>query len=74
MLKSIREMISLFSDEERIYLAMMASLLILLVTIGIGFRFFSAYNEAQAFNRLSNGPQVTVWDAVWLDLRVEACK
>lgn len=28
--------------------------------------------EAAAFNRLTTGPKVTVWDAMWLDLRVEA--
>lgn len=28
--------------------------------------------EAAAFNRLTTGPKVTVWDAVFLDLRVEA--
>jgi hypothetical protein len=32
----------------------------------------SASNEAAAFNRLTTGPKVTTWDAVWLDLRVEA--
>jgi hypothetical protein len=33
---------------------------------------FSASHEAAAFNRLTTGPSVTTWDAVWLDLRVEA--
>lgn len=37
-----------------------------------GLVFVSAANEAAAFNRLSTGPEVTVWDAVFLDLRVEA--
>lgn len=37
-----------------------------------GLVYVSAANEAAAFNRLSTGPEVTVWDAVFLDLRVEA--
>jgi hypothetical protein len=32
----------------------------------------SATQEAAAFNRITVGPKVTTWDAVWLDLRVEA--
>ena len=32
----------------------------------------SATQEAAAFNRITTGPKVTTWDAVWLDLRVEA--
>ena len=32
----------------------------------------SATQEAAAFNRVTTGPKVTTWDAVWLDLRVEA--
>ena len=32
----------------------------------------AAGHEAAAFNRLTTGPKVTTWDAVWLDLRVEA--
>ena len=32
----------------------------------------SAVQEAAAFNRLTTGPKVTNWDALWLDLRVEA--
>ncbi len=34
--------------------------------------YVQASNEAAAFNRLTTGPKVTTWDAVWLDLRVEA--
>lgn len=34
----------------------------------------AAYFEAQAFNRLTTGPKVTTWDAVFLDLRIEASK
>jgi hypothetical protein len=33
---------------------------------------FQAHQEAAAFNRITSGPKVTAWDALWLDLRVEA--
>lgn len=37
-----------------------------------GVSWLQASHEAAAFNRLTTGPKVTTWDAVWLDLRVEA--
>jgi hypothetical protein len=37
-----------------------------------GLIWIGASHEASAFNRLTSGPKVTTWDAVWLDLRVEA--
>lgn len=46
--------------------------LLVILSMPIGMRWISAIHEAAAFNRLTNGPKVTVWDAVWLDLRVEA--
>jgi hypothetical protein len=36
------------------------------------FTLFSAKMEADAFNRLTTGPKVTIMDALFLDLRVEA--
>ena len=36
--------------------------------------YFSATQEAAAFNRFTTGPKATVWDALWLELRVEACR
>lgn len=47
------------------------SVLCVLLVFGGAF-YLQATNEAAAFNRLTTGPKVTVWDAVWLDLRVEA--
>jgi hypothetical protein len=38
----------------------------------LGLAWLGATHEAAAFNRLTTGPKVTTWDAVWLDLRVEA--
>ena len=40
--------------------------------MGTGLACLQAANEAAAFNRLITGPKVTVWDALVLDLRVEA--
>lgn len=46
--------------------------LALIVSIPVGITLLSAANEAAAFNRITTGPKVTTWDAVWLDLRIEA--
>ena len=47
------------------------TLLAALLFVG-GLCWLQASNEAAAFNRVTTGPKVTTWDAVWLDLRVEA--
>jgi hypothetical protein len=46
--------------------------ILLLAALLGGFVWVQATHEAAAFNRLTTGPKVTTWDAVWLDLRVEA--
>lgn len=33
---------------------------------------FWAYNEAASFNRFTTGPKATMWDALFVELRVEA--
>lgn len=52
----------------------LASLLTLFIALALGgaCSWITASNEAAAFNRLTTGPKVSTWDAVWLDLRVEA--
>lgn len=67
-----RKFDSLSSDAQ--YILIMSLLVVAVLTGSFGITFIKSYNEAKAFNRLTNGPQVTTWDAVWLDLRVEACK
>jgi len=59
---------------ERLTLIVASTLLPLLITLSVlgAFAWVQATNEAAAFNRLTDGPKVTTWDAVWLDLRVEA--
>jgi hypothetical protein len=49
----------------------LASLVVVAALLG-AWVWFSSIHEAEAFNRLTTGPKVTTWDAVWLDLRVEA--
>lgn len=44
----------------------------LAVIVSCSLTWVSATQEAAAFNRITTGPKVTTWDAVWLDLRVEA--
>jgi hypothetical protein len=53
-----------------------AGLIVVLLVILIvgGGTWISASNEAAAFNRFTDGPVATTWDAVWLELRVEACR
>ncbi len=46
--------------------------LILLLLIGAPFVWFQASQEAAAFNRFTAGPKATAWDALWVELRVEA--
>jgi len=43
-----------------------------LLVIAVLAPFISAKMEADAFNRLTTGPKVTIIDALFLDLRVEA--
>jgi hypothetical protein len=46
---------------------------ILVTGLALAFPVFSAHQEAAAYNRISNGPHVTTWEALFLELRVEAC-
>jgi hypothetical protein len=59
---------------ERLILKVASALAPLLIILSLtgAFVWVQATNEAAAFNRLADGPKVTTWDAVWLDLRVEA--
>jgi hypothetical protein len=45
---------------------------IVLAAIGAPFVWFQASQEAAAFNRFTTGPRATTWDALWVELRVEA--
>jgi hypothetical protein len=46
---------------------------ILLFGLVLASPIFSAHQEAAAYNRITNGPHVTTWEALFLELRVEAC-
>jgi hypothetical protein len=51
------------------------SIVVIIIGIGLIFSIFAvvpAYFEASAFNRLTTGPKVSVFDAVFLDLHIEA--
>jgi hypothetical protein len=54
-------------DDRSIVIAAILALLILVSIPLIG-----AFNEASAFNRFTTGPKATAWDALFLELRVEA--
>jgi hypothetical protein len=46
--------------------------LIVFAAVAAPFIWFQARQEASAFNRFTTGPKATAWDAVWVELRVEA--
>ena len=49
-------------------------LLVLVVSVSTVFSLFSAQQEANTFNRLCEPKvQVTTWDAMWSELRVDSC-
>ncbi len=60
------------NDIDRDAALLVAGTLLLAALIVLPVADVQASNEAAAFNRLTTGPKVTPWDAVWLDLRVEA--
>jgi hypothetical protein len=57
--------------ETQLYLSIAA--VILVAGLALAFPVFSAHQEAAAYNRITNGPHVTTWEALFLELRVEAC-
>ena len=48
------------------------ALVVLGTIIAAPFAFLRASQEAAAFNRFTTGPRATTWDAIWVELRVEA--
>jgi hypothetical protein len=50
----------------------LACLLVVLATIGAPFVWLQASQESATFNRFTTGPKTTTWDALWVELRVEA--
>jgi hypothetical protein len=50
----------------------LACLLVAFAVIIAPFAWMQASEEAAAFNRFTTGPKATTWDAIWVELRVEA--
>lgn len=46
----------------------------LVAAIAVPVVWVQATQEAAAFNRFTTGPKATAWDAVWVQLRVEALR
>lgn len=46
--------------------------LVLVIIFVIGAPLFMAYHEAASFNRFTTGPKATLWDALFVELRIEA--
>jgi hypothetical protein len=51
----------------------MAGLTALLLALAVGVGVTHSYFEAQAFNK-HTGKQVTTWDAIFLNMRLEDCR
>jgi hypothetical protein len=47
-------------------------LMVAVITLPFWAVWISASNEAAAFNRFTTGPKATAWDALWIELRVQA--
>lgn len=52
-----------------------ASIIMVITVVALiaGFAVFAATQEAASYRRFCN-TQVTWWDALWLDLRIDECK
>lgn len=53
-------------------LVILLALVVGFAAISFGVGYLSAIPEASAFNRITTGPKVTVLDAMFLELRVDA--
>jgi hypothetical protein len=51
-------------------LQILVGILVLLILFSIPL--IGAFNEASAFNHFTTGPKATVWDALFVELRVES--
>lgn len=47
--------------------------IITVLTIGVLLSLFSPYQEAKSYRKFCE-TEVTTWDALWLDLRIDECK
>jgi flagellar basal body-associated protein FliL len=56
--------------ETLIYIAVMALLLLVIAGTSIAVWVVSSHYEAESFQKLT-GKQVSTWDAMWLELRVQ---
>jgi hypothetical protein len=54
------------------YVGIFTALITLVVAVAAPLAWLQASQEAAAFNRFTTGPKATAWDALWIELRVEA--
>jgi hypothetical protein len=58
--------------REEIKSAKYAAVLVAVIfALAIGFKLIGSYFEASAYNR-ATGSNVSTWDAMWIELRVQA--
>ena len=68
-----RSKLAVLNKEREAQLRLQIAGAILVAGLALAFPVFSAHQEAAAYNRITNGPHVTTWEALFLELRVEAC-
>ena len=61
------------NNEDLIFYGLVIAGIILVMSIGLGITLFKATQEAHIFNKFSEKEEATTWDALFANLRVEAC-
>ena len=64
----------MLNDNQKSELRILGLIVLMVAVITLPFwaAWISASNEAAAFNRFTTGPKATAWDALWIELRVQA--
>lgn len=61
-------------SKDTVEIIIYSALLGLLIVGSVAFNIFGSYQEANTFNRICQPKvQVTTWDAMWSELRVDSC-
>lgn len=60
---------SVYISETPLY----ALVILFMIALLSGVPFFVASQEARSYKKFCN-TEVTIWDALWLDLRIDECK
>ena len=67
-----KELWTEMEDETKSAFRLATMLILTVFVISVGVVTIKAYFEAKAYNRIT-GAHVSTWDAIFLELRVQAC-